>query len=108
MTDLKSQRRLAAKIIGCGENRVWMDPDQQGEIAEAITREDVRELVEQGLIREKRKKGVSRGRARERDEKRAYGHQKGQGKRKGRRGRVATRRTNGSPEYVRSVRNSDV
>jgi large subunit ribosomal protein L19e len=86
VTDLKSQRRLAAKIMGCGENRVWMDPDSQGEIAEAITREDVRELVNQGVIREKRKKGVSRGRARERDEKRAYGHQKGQGKRKGKKG----------------------
>ena len=86
MTNLKSQRRLAAKIMDCGENRVWMDPDSQGEIAEAITREDVRELVQQGIIREKRKKGVSRGRARERDEKRAYGHQKGPGKRKGKAG----------------------
>ncbi|MFW5984424.1 MAG: 50S ribosomal protein L19e [Halobacteria archaeon] len=86
MTDLKSQRRLAAKIMDCGENRVWMDPDSQGEIAEAITREDVRELVNQGAIREKRKKGVSRGRARERDEKRKYGHQKGLGTRKGKKG----------------------
>ena len=86
MTDLKSQRRLAAKIMDCGENRVWMDPDAQGEIAEAITREDVRELVQQGIIREKRKKGVSRGNARERDEKRAYGHQKGPGTRKGKAG----------------------
>jgi large subunit ribosomal protein L19e len=86
VTDLKSQRRLAAKIMDCGENRVWMDPDAQGEIAEAITREDVRELVQQGIIREKRKKGVSRGNARERDEKRAYGHQKGPGTRKGKAG----------------------
>jgi large subunit ribosomal protein L19e len=86
VTDLKSQRRLAAKIMDCGENRVWMDPDSQGEIAEAITREDVRELVQQGIIREKRKKGVSRGNARERDEKRAYGHQKGPGTRKGKAG----------------------
>ena len=72
--------------MDCGENRVWMDPDAQGEIAEAITREDVRELVQQGIIREKRKKGVSRGNARERDEKRAYGHQKGPGTRKGKAG----------------------
>jgi large subunit ribosomal protein L19e len=86
MTDLKSQKRLAADIIGCGEGRVWMDPDAQGEIAEAITREDVRELVLDGVIREKRKKGVSRGRARERDEKRDYGHQNGPGTRKGKAG----------------------
>ena len=86
MTDLSTQKRLASDIIGCGESRVWIDPDAQGEVAEAITREDVREMVEQGLIREKRKKGISRGRARERDDKRKYGHQKGQGVRKGKKG----------------------
>ncbi|MDZ7688008.1 MAG: 50S ribosomal protein L19e [Halobacteriales archaeon] len=86
MTDLRSQKRLAADIMGCGEKRVWLDPDAQDEVAEAITREDVRGLVEEGIIREKRPKGVSRGRARERDEKRKYGHGKGPGTRKGKKG----------------------
>ncbi|MFP4632746.1 MAG: 50S ribosomal protein L19e [Halobacteriota archaeon] len=86
MTDLSNQKRMAADIIGCGENRVWIDPGAQSDVAEAITREDVRELVRTGLIREKQKKGVSRGRARERDQKRAYGHGKGPGKRKGKAG----------------------
>lgn len=86
MTDLSTQKRLASDIIGCGKSRVWIDPDAQGEVAEAITREDVREMVEEGLIREKRKKGISRGNARERDAKRDYGHQKGQGVRKGKKG----------------------
>lgn len=86
MTDLKNQKRLAADIMGCGKDRVWLDPEAQQEVAEAITREDVRGLVEDGVVREKRKKGVSRGRARERDEKREYGHQKGPGTRKGKKG----------------------
>ncbi|MDY6779501.1 MAG: 50S ribosomal protein L19e [Halobacteria archaeon] len=86
MTDLKSQRRMAADLLDCGENRVWFDPDAQSEIAEAITREDVRQLIEDGTIKAEEKQGVSRGRARERDEKREYGHQKGQGKRKGKQG----------------------
>ncbi|XGI83308.1 50S ribosomal protein L19e [Halorutilales archaeon Cl-col2-1] len=86
MSDLKTQKRLASDILGCGKNRVWLDPDAQSEIAEAITREDVRELIDEGSIKAKEKKGVSRGRARERDEKREYGHKKGQGKRSGKQG----------------------
>ena len=86
MTDLTAQRRLAADVLDVGENRVWFDPDEQGEIATAITRDEIRELVDEGVIRAKDARGNSRGRARERNEKRAYGHQKGPGKRKGKKG----------------------
>ncbi|MFB6282383.1 MAG: 50S ribosomal protein L19e [Halobacteria archaeon] len=86
MTDLSNQKRMAADLLDCGESRVWLDPNEQMEISEAITRQDVRELIEEGVIDRKEKKGVSRGRARERDEKRKYGHQKGQGSRQGTKG----------------------
>jgi len=86
MTDLSAQKRLAADVLGVGENRVWFDPDEQGEIADAITREDIRDLVDRGAIEAKDAKGNSRGRARERDAKRAYGHKKGAGSRKGKAG----------------------
>ena len=86
MTDLGAQRRLAADILDVGKNRVWFDPDSQGEIAQAITREEIRELVADGLIQAKDAQGNSRGRARARNEKRAYGHRKGPGKRKGTKG----------------------
>ena len=86
MTDLKAQKRLAADILGVGENRVRFDPDAQSEIADAITRDDVRELVTDGTIEAKDAKGNSRGQARKRQQKRAYGHQKGHGSRKGKAG----------------------
>ena len=86
MTNLSAQRRLAADVLDVGENRVWFDPGAQGEIAEAITREEVRELVAEGVIDAKEARGNSRGRARERDAKRAYGHRKGPGTRKGKAG----------------------
>jgi large subunit ribosomal protein L19e len=86
MTDLSAQRRLAADVLDVGENSIWLDPDSQGEIAEAITREDVRELVDQGVIRAEEPQGNSRGRAREREQKRSYGHQSGPGSRKGKAG----------------------
>ncbi|WP_135363710.1 50S ribosomal protein L19e [Halosimplex halophilum] len=83
MTDLSAQKRMAADVLDVGENKIWLDPERQGELADAITREDIRELVDEGAIRAEAPKGNSRGRARERQEKRAYGHQKGQGSRKG-------------------------
>ena len=86
MSDLRAQRRLAADIMDVGKDRVWFDPEAQAEIAEAITREDVRELIDMGTIQAKDAKTNSRGRARERAKKRAYGHQKGPGSRKGRAG----------------------
>jgi len=86
MTDLSAQKRLASDVLDVGKNRVWFNPERQGDIADAITREDVRELVDEGAITAKDKKGNSRGRARERKEKQAYGHQKGAGSRKGKAG----------------------
>ncbi|MFB6111842.1 MAG: 50S ribosomal protein L19e [Halobacteriaceae archaeon] len=83
MTDLSAQRRLAADVLDVGKNRIWFDPDEQGEIADAITREDIRELVAEGTIEAEEPSGNSRGRARERDAKRAYGHRTGPGTRKG-------------------------
>ncbi|MFB6253476.1 MAG: 50S ribosomal protein L19e [Halobacteriaceae archaeon] len=86
MSDLSAQKRLAADVLEVGENRVWFDPDRQGDIADAITREDIRELVEEGAIDAKEAQSNSRGRARERNEKRSYGHQKGPGSRRGKSG----------------------
>ncbi len=86
MTDLSAQKRLAADVLDVGKNRVWFDPDAQADIAEAITRDEIRDLVDDGLIKAKDASGNSRGRARQRNEKRAYGHQKGPGKRRGKKG----------------------
>ncbi|RKD94724.1 50S ribosomal protein L19e [Halopiger aswanensis] len=86
MTDLSAQKRLAADVLDVGENRIWLDPDAQADIAEAITRDEIRELVEEGRIQAEDTKGNSRGRARERNAKRSYGHQKGPGKRRGKKG----------------------
>jgi large subunit ribosomal protein L19e len=83
MTDLSAQKRMAADVLDVGKNRLWFDPERQGDIADAITREDVRDLVDEGVIRAEEAGGNSRGSARERQKKRAYGHQTGAGSRKG-------------------------
>jgi large subunit ribosomal protein L19e len=86
MTDLSAQRRLASEVLDVGKSRVWFDPDRQEDLAEAITREDIRELADEGAIQVDQPDGNSRGRAKERKEKRAYGHRTGPGTRKGKAG----------------------
>lgn len=64
MPDLSNQRRLAAALLKCGEGRVWIDHASQEELADAVTRGDVRSAIKAGVIRRKRIPGTSRVRAR--------------------------------------------
>ena len=73
---LTNQKRLAAKILKCGENRVWINPDYIDEVASSVQADDIREFIEEGLIRAKAVKGTSRVRARTRQEQRRKGRQK--------------------------------
>jgi len=82
--DLKFQRRLAASVLECGENRVWFDPTALDEIASAATKEDIRELIERGVIKRKPVKGISRARINKRKAQRRKGRRRGHGSRKGR------------------------
>ncbi len=86
MTNLAKQRRIAAKVLKVGEGRVWIDPESISDVEEAITRADIRDLIEEGVIRKKPKRGVSRGRARVRALKKSLGRRKGHGSRKGTQG----------------------
>ena len=80
---LKAQRRIAAEILKCGENRVYFDPYLIEEIQLAITREDIRSLIKDGVIKKKYEKGISKFRKNIRHERRKKGRARGLGKRKG-------------------------
>ena len=81
--DLKTQRRIAAEILKVGISRVWIDSSNAEEISKAITKQDIKELIEQGYIKAKKIKGVSRGRAKKLHEQRKKGRRRGHGRRKG-------------------------
>ncbi len=83
MMSLNNQRRMAADVLKCGENRVWLDPDRSEDIAECITRSDIRSAIKSGLIKAKAKKGTSRGRIRHNEAQKASGKRKGPGSRSG-------------------------
>ncbi|MFW9801513.1 MAG: 50S ribosomal protein L19e [Candidatus Thorarchaeota archaeon] len=80
---LTTQKRLAAEVMKVGVSRVWIDPEFEDEVSLAITRNDIRRLVDEGAIQRKQKIGVSRGRARHILRQKRKGQRKGPGKRKG-------------------------
>ncbi len=72
---LTTQKRIAAKILKCGENRVRFDNERIEEIEEAITRKDIKRLIKEGVIYKIQKKGISRARVEKK--KRGPGSKKG-------------------------------
>ncbi|MBD3212482.1 MAG: 50S ribosomal protein L19e [Candidatus Lokiarchaeota archaeon] len=84
--NLDAQKRMAAEILGCGENRVYLDPYLIDEIKMAITREDIRNLINEGVIKKKYEKGISNYRKKVRQERKKKGRARGLGKRKGKKG----------------------
>ena len=81
MTGLTSQRRLAAQILKVGQNRVWIDPERIDDVEVAITREEIRKLIHEGVVKQLPEKGVSRARARILHEKKKKGRRRGPGSR---------------------------
>jgi len=83
MTNLSSQRRLAAEILKVGQNRVWIDPERMDDVEGAITREEVKKLIHEKVIASLPEKGVSRSRAKTVRRKKGVGRRKGPGSRTG-------------------------
>jgi large subunit ribosomal protein L19e len=91
--NLRSQRKLAAKVLNCGLNRVWMDPERADEISLAITREEIRKLIHENAISALPENSQSRGRARNLAIKKKKGRRIGPGSRKGKKFSVVSRKT---------------
>ena len=85
---LKMQRRIAARILRVGENKVWMNPLRLNEIKEAITKQDVLDLIKDGAMTIREKTGIKTKVKRKR---------KGPGKKKGK-----SRR--GKRDYMMKIR----
>lgn len=77
------QKRLTAEILGCSKARVFFEHERLGEIKEAITKADLRALIDQGAIRKRPARGSSRARINFAKGQRRKGRRKGHGSRKG-------------------------
>ncbi len=74
---LKSQKRIAASLLGSGKSRIWIDPEETTRVESAITRQEVQSLIHAGRIRLLQRKGVSRGRHRAKSARKRAGSRKG-------------------------------
>merc|ERR1711879_692562 len=83
MSTLRLQKRLASKVLKCGKNKIWLDPNETNEVANANSRQNIRKLIKDGLIIRKPVKVHSRARVRKNAEARRKGRHMGHGKRKG-------------------------
>jgi large subunit ribosomal protein L19e len=99
VVNLKAKKRLAARVTGVGVHRIRFDTDHLDDIADAITRENIRSLITANTIKIKSFTGTSKGRA---HEKKAQRNKRGttQGSKQGRKGARVGKKT----VYVAKVR----
>ncbi|GAA5938628.1 hypothetical protein JCM10213_006985 [Rhodosporidiobolus nylandii] len=83
MSNLRSQKRLAASVFGVGKRKIYLDPTHITEIGNANSRQNIRRLRKDGYIIVKPQVVHSRARTREHDAAKAKGRHTGAGKRKG-------------------------
>jgi len=83
MVNIANKRRLAARVLGVGVDRIWIDPDHLDEVMDVDTREDIKILYRKGIIKVLPVKGqVHRVRKRKR----------GPGSRKGKKTAIISRK----------------
>lgn len=97
---LDVQRRIAADVLKCSPKRVWFDPTRLEDIKESITKNDLRGLINDGVIVKRPARGISRFHAKARHEKHKEGKQRGHGSRKGKK----TARTNPKDAWMNKIR----
>ena len=99
VVNLKAKKRLVSRVTGVGIHRVKFDADHLDDIADAITRANIRSLITANTIKIKSITGTSKGRA---HAKKSQRNKRGttQGSKQGRKGaRVGKKQV-----YVAKVR----
>jgi large subunit ribosomal protein L19e len=81
--DLSMQKRMASQILKAGCHRIWFDNTDLEEVQGAVTREDIKRLINRGTIQLKQVQGTSRVRANKIRAQKEKGRRRGHGSRSG-------------------------
>jgi len=81
--DLSLQKKLASKILDVGKERIWIDPNKIQDASKALSRSDILDLIDRGIIKTKSIRGQSRTWANYIKEQKKKGRRRGAGSRKG-------------------------
>lgn len=82
----KKQRELASRMLGVGKDKIVLDPKKADSIEDALTRADIRNLIQSKAIMISKAPHHSRGRARILADQKRKGRKSGTGKKKGTKG----------------------
>lgn len=63
VVNLRAKKRLVSRVAGVGKARIKFDTEREDDIADAITRDNIRGLITAGAITIKPAGGTSRGRS---------------------------------------------
>ena len=80
---MNTQKKLASKLLKASPKRIKFDNQRLADIKEAITKTDIRQLIDEKAIRKINEKGVSRSRANKILSQKSKGKRKGAGSNKG-------------------------
>ncbi len=80
---MKTQKRLAAQLLGVSEKKVVFDQQRLADIKESITKTDIRKLIADKAITKKPVSESSKSRARKLKIQKSKGLRKGKGSREG-------------------------
>ena len=97
---LDLQKTLASKVTGAGKSRIKIDFEHRDKIKEAITKADIRDLLDEGVISITPAKSNSRGRAKARLVAKKKGRRRGQAKRSG----TKNARNNSKSDWINRIR----
>ncbi|UCG95554.1 MAG: 50S ribosomal protein L19e [archaeon] len=98
--EIKNRKRMAAKILKCGVEKIWIDPDELEDVSKAITKADIRKLINRGIIKKRGSNSQSRGRARKILKQKKLGRRKGRGRRKGKKMAKTTKKR----KWIKTIR----
>ena len=99
VVNIHKKSELASRILGVGVNRIRFEPDKLDDVADSITRDNIRALINSGSIWTATVRGTSRGRTRSKLETKKK-HGTGPGSKKGKK----TARVGKKEVYVIKVR----
>ena len=98
--NVKTQKRTVQSLTKVGKRRIKFDSNKLTEIKEAITKRDLKGLINKKAIKIKPKRGTSRVRARKILKQKRKGRRKGVGSRKG----TAKARLNPKKVWMNKIR----
>jgi len=101
MKTLRAQKRMAAKALKVGENKVYFDPERLSDIREAVTKQDMLDLIKSKAVKKKPVVGQKKRAHKKKLKRKKKGRRRGTGRKK----KVLNKRKQTYVKKIRKIRN---